>query len=211
MAWYSIQHCSDWDWTYINKLTDHYLHQLIHITHPISNPYGKTVRCLFPDSKAHRANMGPTWVLLAPDGHHVGPMNLAIRVVRIWKTIDRIIRTLHCFRCTLWTAVVHPLFTVAIGCLANVKINVVVYSLGKFGLQYGLFFLVCLKCLDATKPAVLQFTMFYKLPWRQVTSSWGSLIHYSSAATVVTLGRNNYFILHEGWQQYDTFDHIIIG
>ena len=23
--------------------------------------------------------MGPTWVLLAPDGPHVGPMNLAIR------------------------------------------------------------------------------------------------------------------------------------
>ena len=26
------------------------------------------------------ANMGPTWVLSAPDGPHVGPMNLAIRV-----------------------------------------------------------------------------------------------------------------------------------
>ena len=25
--------------------------------------------------------MGPTWVLSAPDGHHVGPMNLAIRVI----------------------------------------------------------------------------------------------------------------------------------
>ena len=32
-----------------------------------------------PDSKVHGANMGPTWVLLAPDGPHVGPMNLAIR------------------------------------------------------------------------------------------------------------------------------------
>ena len=28
----------------------------------------------------HGANMGPTWVLSAPDGPHVGPMNLAIRV-----------------------------------------------------------------------------------------------------------------------------------
>ena len=27
------------------------------------------------------ANMGPTWVLSAPDGPHVGPMNLAVRVV----------------------------------------------------------------------------------------------------------------------------------
>ena len=35
----------------------------------------------FPDSKVNGANMGPTWVLSAPDGPHVGPMNLAIRVV----------------------------------------------------------------------------------------------------------------------------------
>ena len=34
----------------------------------------------FPDSKVHGANMGPTWVLSALDGPHVGPMNLAIRV-----------------------------------------------------------------------------------------------------------------------------------
>ena len=32
-----------------------------------------------PDSKVHGANMGPTWVLSAPDGPHVGPKNLAIR------------------------------------------------------------------------------------------------------------------------------------
>ena len=31
--------------------------------------------------KAHGAYMGPTWGLLAPDGPHVGPMNLAIRVI----------------------------------------------------------------------------------------------------------------------------------
>ena len=35
---------------------------------------------IYPDSKIHGANMGPTWVLSAPDGPHVGPMNLAIRV-----------------------------------------------------------------------------------------------------------------------------------
>ena len=34
----------------------------------------------FPDSKVHRANMGPTWVLSSPGGPHAGPMNLAIRV-----------------------------------------------------------------------------------------------------------------------------------
>ena len=34
----------------------------------------------YPDNKVHGANMGPTWVLSAPDGPHVGPMNLVIRV-----------------------------------------------------------------------------------------------------------------------------------
>ena len=33
------------------------------------------------DSRVHGANMGPTWVLSAPDGPHVGPMNFAIRAV----------------------------------------------------------------------------------------------------------------------------------
>ena len=32
-----------------------------------------------PDSKIHGANMRATWVLSAPDGPHVGLMNLAIR------------------------------------------------------------------------------------------------------------------------------------
>ena len=32
-----------------------------------------------PDSKVHGDNMGPSWVLSAPDGPHVGPMNLTIR------------------------------------------------------------------------------------------------------------------------------------
>ena len=31
-----------------------------------------------PDNKFHGANMGPIWVLSAPDGPHVGPMNFAI-------------------------------------------------------------------------------------------------------------------------------------
>ena len=38
-----------------------------------------------PGSKVHGVNMGPTWVLPAPDGLHVGPMNLAIRDL---KSID---------------------------------------------------------------------------------------------------------------------------
>ena len=31
--------------------------------------------------------MGPTWVLSAPDGPHVGPMNLAIRAVIFLRVV----------------------------------------------------------------------------------------------------------------------------
>ena len=34
----------------------------------------------YPDSKVQGANVGPTSVLSAPDGPHVGPMDLVIRV-----------------------------------------------------------------------------------------------------------------------------------
>ena len=56
---------------------------------------------LFPDSKGHWANMGTTWVLLAPDGPHVGPMNLAIRVVNHRGAWSRTLyiskeRTMYC-------------------------------------------------------------------------------------------------------------------
>ena len=39
-----------------------------------------------PDNKVHGVNMGPTWVLSALDGPHVGPMNLAIRGYCIYGT-----------------------------------------------------------------------------------------------------------------------------
>ena len=39
------------------------------------------------DSKVHGANMGPTWVLSAPDEPHIGPMNLAIRNKKTVKSL----------------------------------------------------------------------------------------------------------------------------
>ena len=42
-------------------------------------PNGKFPKSVIPASKVHGANMRPTWVLSAPDGPYVGPMNLAIR------------------------------------------------------------------------------------------------------------------------------------
>ena len=38
-----------------------------------------------PDNNVHGANMGPTWVLSAPDGPHVGPMNLGIKVHLLYQ------------------------------------------------------------------------------------------------------------------------------
>ena len=43
---------------------------------------------VYPDSKVHGANMGPTWFLSAPDGFHVGHTNLAIRVGSITDWIN---------------------------------------------------------------------------------------------------------------------------
>ena len=38
-----------------------------------------------PDNKVHGANMGPTWVLSAPDGPHAGPRNTAIKISLLEK------------------------------------------------------------------------------------------------------------------------------
>ena len=41
-----------------------------------------------PDSKVHMAHIGPTWVLSAPGGPYVGPMNLAITGVRMLLMLE---------------------------------------------------------------------------------------------------------------------------
>ena len=43
---------------------------------------------VIPDSKVRGANMGPTWVLSAPDGPHVGPMSLAIWDINTGKALN---------------------------------------------------------------------------------------------------------------------------
>ena len=54
----------------------------------------------YPGSKVHGANMGPTWVLSAPDGPHVGPMDLVIRVV--WIIMGRQGISEHRHSCSTW-------------------------------------------------------------------------------------------------------------
>ena len=46
----------------------------------MKNDFNNKSELRFRIAKVHGANMGPIWVLSAPDGPHVGPMNLAIRV-----------------------------------------------------------------------------------------------------------------------------------
>ena len=53
-------------------ITHHQLFQSVTCQHSLCDP-------TTPDSKVHGTNIRPTWVLPAPDGPHVGPMNLAIR------------------------------------------------------------------------------------------------------------------------------------
>ena len=44
-----------------------------------ANPCSNFMGYAVPDNRVHGANMGPSWVPSAPDGPHVGPMNLVIR------------------------------------------------------------------------------------------------------------------------------------
>ena len=63
-----------------------------------------------PDSKVHGANMRHTWVLSAPDGPRVGPMNLAIRVTHICiigpQCAPRSLKT-DVIHCPLFLQIVH--------------------------------------------------------------------------------------------------------
>ena len=56
----------------------------------------------YPDSKVHGATMVPTWVLSAPDGPHVGLMNLAIRVVTGDAEYNLSVEVLKQIICTLF-------------------------------------------------------------------------------------------------------------
>ena len=55
--------------------------KFIKIQSELSACISNDISVYVPDSKVNRANMGPTWVLSAPDGPHVDPMNLDIRGV----------------------------------------------------------------------------------------------------------------------------------
>ena len=70
------------------------------------------IDALIPDSKVHGANMGPTWVLSAPDGPHVGPMNLVNR--DITQSISH--------RISIWFVV--PLLLLVFGCINGIQLPI---------------------------------------------------------------------------------------
>ena len=47
--------------------------------HQDTNVLRSSPAMINPDSKVHGISMGPTWVLSAPRGPHVGSINIAIR------------------------------------------------------------------------------------------------------------------------------------
>ena len=69
-----------------------------------------------PDSKIHGANMGPTWVLSAPGGPHVGPMNLVVRDLfryRDYHLKVPIIKIQDCFIFTMGILMLYHLIDLA--------------------------------------------------------------------------------------------------
>ena len=59
--------------------------------------------------------LGPTWVLSAPDGPHVGPMNLAIRDVSQTDFIDNIPTDALIFIMTSWHETLSELLAICVG------------------------------------------------------------------------------------------------
>ena len=71
----------------IVQISKYYSNNCIHRVHiPIR---------AYPDSKVHWANMGPTWILPAPDGPHVDPMNLAITIMLLYTEDTMIISVIN--------------------------------------------------------------------------------------------------------------------
>ena len=56
-----------------------------------------------PDSKVHGTNMGPIWVLSAPDGPHVSPINLAIKAKHLTSLHEH-----NIYRITMKWNKIHP-------------------------------------------------------------------------------------------------------
>ena len=78
-AWNSILGRVSHDY-YLNSFIASYkhMHMSVWTWSSLAHKKGYCPLHTYPDRKVHGANMGPTWVLSAPDGPHVVPINFAI-------------------------------------------------------------------------------------------------------------------------------------
>ena len=123
-----------------------------HIWNPAKNVKPHHLQRTFPNSKVHEANRRPTWVLSAPDGPHVGPMNLAIRVMvgEVWQLSEDDIKLPadHHYICTqLWLdgldnmiKFIHHCYGMIIMCY-NHGTNLLTFAPGHT-VQFWLFFML---------------------------------------------------------------------
>ena len=72
--WSLCKGYNQWRWEW-NLNIMHYNDFTILILGILAHPVKQIILQNTPDSKVHAANMGPTWVLSAPDGPHVGLVN----------------------------------------------------------------------------------------------------------------------------------------
>ena len=78
-AIYEFHHNAD----FLVALTIWSVHNFAHVmTAELSSRVQNHVRQVTPDSKVHGANMGPTWVLSAPDGPMLAPWTLLSGITR---------------------------------------------------------------------------------------------------------------------------------
>ena len=127
---------------------------------------------VYPDSKVHGANMGPTWVLSAPDGLHVGPMNHAFRVTK-WVRISSPFSFIGCAYLVKITSAISlwkmQIFYNMLKCFQNV-INL--RTIKGTGLQWDVFDKSLSLCLFCFTLSIYSWVAPWKIP--KVVSRWMS-------------------------------------
>ena len=163
----------------------------------------------YPDSKVHRANMRPTWVLSAPDEPHVGPMNLFIRAgnpkankccspIHSYPYLSRVCGNSPGTHLTIsrWDSITLYQMDTFSALLAICAANSLVT--GEFPAQrpvtrsFGVFFYLCLN----KRLSKQWYGWWFETPsrplWRHCNVGVSTQCHYSELISVVT----------KPWKQY---------
>ena len=100
-----------------------------------------------PDNKVHEANMGPTWVLSAPDGPHVGPWTLLsgafdnVFILRAFSSgLNVLNRQRPSERGGLVLINVHCILLLKLCSFININISRNIYSILSFAEMWGIWY-----------------------------------------------------------------------